>query len=397
MESKISKFSKLSETQKTSINQFWKAIKEHKPNLKESSKENLTFLKSSDNQLLICDYLINNDYSANTLSIRFNDLGVVLRNFLKMDGDMYIKYGIQYKEEYITKEKKEDHELGYKTKNFKNYDFLKARLNEFYEKEKNDKSRATHFGRLILELNLNQAPLRLELPTLDIIYNETDNNDNKKNYLLINGDDMHYIINSDKVSNKIGSKPIKLSKEVSESIKKSLERYPRTYLLTNATNNNKATKLTYSKTYLKKILFPDYPLMSQNIFRRAYASKYLKNSSKLTSEKISNDMRTSENMLRSIYNYRNADDMKEEPKEIIKVEVKKESNGKFNVNEWGKKYREENKDKLKEKNKNYYLKNKDEFLRGKILKNLNRGFVKAPSEASIKKYNLIKNEKGIWV
>lgn len=399
------KFDLLTPNQQISVNQFWKAVKEKKTYLKDTTKNNLSFLRLSENQSIIASYLFDNDYSVNTLATRFNDLGVVLRK-LNLNGDVYIGYATELRDEYMNNEKEEDNILGYKTKSFKSFDFLCSRLHEFEEKIKTDKSRGTHFGKLILDLNLKQAPLRLELVSFDIIYNKNDNIKKDQNYLLIDGNDMYYIINNDKVSSKIENKPIKLSDEASKCILESLKIYPRNYLLTNATNEKKCSKMTYHTTYLRSILFPDVPSMSQNVFRRAYVSHHLKDASKLKAEKIASDMRTSEEMLRSIYMFRHPEDIPEDISEdtvedivedIVedKTEVK-EVKKKFDVNEWGKSYRENNKDKIKDKNKNYYCKNKEDCLRKKIISRLNNGQVKTPLEESIKKYNLKCGEDGVW-
>jgi hypothetical protein len=398
-----SKINELTTQQAISVNQFWKAVKEKKPHLKEVSKNNLSFLKSPDNQAIICDYLFSNDFSNNTLSCRFNDLGVILRNYLKCNSDLYIEYAIKFKDKYIEKERNEDHELGFKHKNYISYEFLKSRMKEFQDKVLTDKSRATHMAKLCIELNVLQAPLRVQLPTLEIVYDKKNMDDKTKNYLLIDGSDMYYVINNDKISNKIDASPIKLNSEATKCIKESLELFPRSYLLTNPTDENQCHKCTYTTTYLQKILFPDFPFMCQNIFRRAYATEYLKNASKISSEKLAKDMRTSEDMLRTIYNYRNADnnELLENDKIIktthtIQILNPNKSDKQFDMKEWSKNYRETNKETLQAKNKTYYEENKISFLRKKIIKNLNSGLVKQPTEESIKKYDLKKNSNNVW-
>lgn len=410
----MDKVSKLTKSQKGSLNLFWKIMLDKEPAINIDEKKSLTFLKSKINQDLIRTYIKDSKFSTNTKATRINDLHVILKSHLNYENPELIKEAISYRNISKQKEKQEDKDFGVKSKNFISFDQLKSRTEEFKKLVNEDPdNKINAMAYLILVLNTQQAPLRLTINSIDIIRDKTLNN-NTNNYLYIEDDNnMFYIINNDKVSKKKAPSTIKLTKGACDAIVHSLKMFPRDVLITQSTTDKKANISNYQH-YLKKIIFPDIPFISQNVFRRSYATEYLsKNLSVLEMEEISYNMRTSIDQLRTIYNFRlfkdyNVDnDYKNKLGDegtIVKtthsIQILKDkpitNKINFNLPEWSKKYREKNKQVLMDKCKQYYDSNKQVILKKKLLKNIECGNVKCPTSDSIKKYNLKKDDLGKW-
>jgi len=433
----MSKVSKLTTSQKASVSIFWNWIRENDPKIDSKFKQNLDFLRSSDNQAIIHERIMNSDYKMGTKRSHLNNLGVIIRDVLAPntdaskkgkkpknkpldpgDGNVYIKEALQLLAAE-TQKKIEDDDKGVKgdEKNFLSYEQIIKRMREFEGIVKKDPTnRKNVMSLLILQLNVYQPPLRRTISTMTII-KDKKYDDGKNNFLYIkNKTEMWYIVNEDKVKNKKTDQNLKelpLYPNACRSVDQSLSLFPRSVLLTAFLNDKQCTQIGYDG-YLKYI-FKDLDwTFTQNNFRRAYITNFLaSNPSVKKSNEIARLMRSSVQQLRETYNYRLTqsktiiplwDEKTGDPKEneeiqpieqpksigkeqILKMLEDKIKNG-FDLKKWGETYRPKHKAEKNQFNKKYYGKKGPELLRNKIISNLNRGQTKTPRPESVKTYNL---------
>lgn len=446
----MSKLSKLTKAQKNSVSVFFTYVREalnkanpDDPELSTKYKQDLSFLRSSENQAIIHERIMTKKGAIGTKIFHLNNLGVIIRDVLAPqpddgkpkrgkkpktvpidpgDGQVYIQEALNLLKAQNEK-KIEDDDAGIKAdlKNFLGFDQIVKRMREFETLVKEDPTnRKNAMALLILQLNVFQPPLRRTIPTMTIIKKKEDNN-GKDNFLYIkSSSEMWYIVNDDKVKAKKTDdylKELPLRDNACRAVEQSLQLFPRDVLITQFLSSKQATQVVYDN-YLKYI-FKDLDgwTFSQNNFRNSYVSNFLaRNPSVKKVNDVARLMRSSPQQLRETYNFRKEGNQKsidpewdeqkgnpkkdekiaeiEKPKSIDKQEIlkmleKKIKNG-FNVKEWGAKYRPKPKNKARKDkfNEKYYEENKMEFLRKKIIKNLNSGNTVKPTNKSVETYNL---------
>jgi hypothetical protein len=440
----MSKFSKLTTALKNSANVFFNMMREVDPELSTKYKQDLSFLRPSENQAIIHERIMTKYKNLGTQKQHLNNLGVIIRDYLAPqpddgqpkrgkkpkstpidpgDGNVYIKEAIAMLKA-INDKKIEDDDLGIKgdLKNFLGFDQIVKRMREFEALVKEDPTnRKNAMCLLVIQLNVYQPPLRRTIPTMKIIKNKEENN-GVENFLYIKSNtEMWYIVNDDKVKAKKTDeflKELPLFPNACRAVEQSLQLFPRDVLITQFLNGKQATQVVYDN-YLKYI-FRDLDgwKFTQNNFRNSYITNFLAgNPSVKKVNEVARLMRTSPQQMRETYNFRQKtgnqkpitplwDEKKGDPKkdekieeiekpksldkqEILKMLEKKIKNG-FNVKEWGAKYRPKPKNKARKDkfNEKYYEENKKEFLRKKIIKNLNSGNTVKPTNKSVETYNL---------
>lgn len=407
----MSKFSKLSVSQRSSVNIFFGWVRESEPKLPASQKQSLAFLKD---QKRIPDIHARihakPDWKPATKSVHLVNLGVILRDVLNQPGgvaDQMIKEAVNYRESLKEKEKNEDDAGLGKSKDFVPFAQILKRMKELEEKlSKNPKDRKLAMAVLIMQLNTLTPPLRRTLPTMLIIKDIKQNN-NINNYLWMKNDsEFFFIINHDKVANKKLDdkyKFIPVNPPAVKAIKENLKLFPRNdYLITQALNGKQCSDQTYENTYLRKTIFPDLDFrFGQNQFRRAYITNILaSNPSVKTIEKLALQMRSSPQVMREVYNFRGVQKATinpEDPKEIIEptiiehpmiIQELKEKKATFDLKAWSAKYRAKKKEEIEKYYSEYYQKNREAILRAKVLYNLNSGNVKNPTETTLRLYKI---------
>ena len=101
--------------------------------------------------------------------------------------------------------------------------------------------------------------------------------------------------------------------------------------------------------------------------------------------------RNKENIVNNFLN-----ELKPTPEQTIELKkcIEKHTGKGFDVKEWSRNYREQNKDEIENKRKKYYDENKIDVLRKKILYNVNKN-KSHPRSDTIKIYNLV-FDNGVW-
>lgn len=275
------------------------------------------------------------------------------------------------------------------------------------------KNKRLNMYHLILALNTMIPPIRKNYHELEFYRESTTPPRNiKTNYLWEkNVGQWILIINYDKVENKREAKNMTRSefdlsdeipgithgKQLNKIINESLKYFPRDFVLSGIkTGTGPMGSTSYDKA-LQAIFKPKRP--TQNLIRKAWVNHFYR---KPLSTKVLNTiafrMRHSVPVARASYfkiNYPVNDGGNDDyagdalpppiPIQHPKSEPKKEY---FNPAKYAKEYRAKNKDKIKEKRKELYDKNKDKILKDKVLWHLNKGVVKHPSKQSVERYGI---------
>lgn len=290
-------------------------------------------------------------------------------------------------------------------------DLVKERdrwMKAWKEEPKNLKNNMYH---LILSLVTYNPPLRKNYHDMEIYRDKKPPPRDKTNYLW----EKHIgqwviVINYDKVENKREAQHKSRSefelleeipgvtngKKLNEIINESLKQHPREFLLVGVKTITSPMGGTSFDKALASIFDPKKP--ATNLIRKAYVNYwYRKNLSNKTLDKIADRMRHSRQVGRDAYfkiNYPEGDEPDEDytgavirppPKPVPKPEPKEY----FDPRKYAKEYRLKNKDKIKEKRKENYNRDKHKILRNKILFNLNVAQVtKHPRQDTIDKYDI---------
>ena len=221
-----------------------------------------------------------------------------------------------------------------------------------------------HYKKLMLGLMVLQPPLRSNFYQTCQILLDRDKNNGINNYILINGDEVSFIVNNDKVSKHVNKKneiPLE-SVELKELIKNSVNTYPRKYLF----ETEKREMLTEDK--LLKLLrsSSNNPGFTFSQARSNYVTWFYNNNKSLSKrEELAKSMRHT--VATSHLNY-----YKDITEKLPTEEERKNHN------------------ETKERVLNYNKKRRDLLYRVSKVPTL------SPTPKSIEKYNL-KQVDGIWV
>ncbi len=380
----MSSFDNLTPDYKAKIKFWLKNI----PELKKYSTDDLSWIKK--HHRLIYDFARDKYSNLNTRKGHIQ----VLAGMLKLMGGGK-RYAQKYSKKAVDYAGRVEHEAKNQTmtperkENFVTYDEICNQRDKFKalfeENKSNVKNNLTY---LLLSLYTMIPPLRQEFRSMEIVSKKPS--DKTKNYLVKRGNDFTIIINKDKVSNSHEPLEEKVPTDLSNVIKSSLKAYPRKYILSTQKDPNKPI----GKQGFEKLLIDAFQDINKrvtvDILRSAYVSWAYSDPNLNENDKddIAKKMRHSTEVARIMYNKLDANDKEnEQPKE--------EPRQYFNIREWSKQYREKNKKSINKQQKDRYENNRYYVLRDKILWNLNKGYVSAPREDTIKNYDL-KYVNGKW-
>jgi hypothetical protein len=195
-----------------------------------------------------------------------------------------------------------------------------------------------------------------------------------------------------------GSTIFELNNELNKIIEDSLKSFPRKYILSLLSDGYKPLGKQGFERLLKGLFVPQnitIDLIRISYVTHMYSNKKINLNQK---ENLAKLMRSSREVGELHYNKLNVDCKNDPPftqqdiiKEIPIVEQPKEK-PKFNLRDWGKKYREQKKEEIKQKREERYENEKEKILRNKIVSNLNSGNTKKPRKDTMEKYNIVYDE-----
>lgn len=310
------------------------------------------------------------------------------------------------------KDMKDDNKLDSdRIEHFVRYDNILSKRDEYRELFKdNPENRKVNLQYLILCLYTYQPPIRSDYDDMRVVKGIRPTHRLDNNYLWFNGKTKKYtiILNNDKVSETYAhrnhSDIIIESSKLKNIINASLAAYPRRYILSLLRNPEEPLGYQNFRRILQEIWKEEGKLVGVDILRSSYITDfYRKRPTTKARKQLAIKMRHSAETADSVYNI--IDDLDEIdqiliPKNTARVrkERKQKPEPTFDLKVWTKQYREKPKvrQSMRESRKKYYEKNKVLLLRKKIIRNLDSGNVKNPTEESIKKYNL-KSTQGKWV
>ena len=365
-------------------------------------------------------------YQPNTLKIMLNALSHIL---LAIDKNKFKEitrplWNQSLKIAITHEDKNEENQMSKsEQKNWICFADLQKRRDEMIELWNKDKrniklesSRKAHMYSLILAVNTLIPPLRLDWIGMKIW--------NKQEPPPKIGADAYLwqqrkgewsiVINHDKVTHhsekiKLGRAVFDISKEIpgvtqgarlNQMISESLRIWPREFVLQSVRNPQMPMEATGYTASLKFMFKPKSP--SQNILRKSFVNHYYPLVNTSIKKQIAERMRHSvEVAMRSyIKDCKDGDDVLENVQVVkkegstAKLAVKKSTY--FDAKAYAKKYREENKEKLKAKRKEKYDQKKKEILRKKQVFSANAGYVKTVKQSTVDKYNLKQDDNGVW-
>jgi hypothetical protein len=352
----------------------------------------------------VYEYIKNKYTNKNTLRGHLTVLGGVLNKMNKLPkiSKGYITEAILLQKE-IEKESKNQEMKPSRINNFVCFEDIEKRrdeLKEAYEKNKIDNK--MNLSHVLLSLYTLQPPIRMEYKDMPIVTKGSKEHFDliKKNVnFLIDDNHKYYVaINNDKVMRTHGSTIFELNNELNKIIEDSLKSFPRKYILSLLSDGYKPLGKQGFERLLKGLFVPQnitIDLIRISYVTHMYSNKKINLNQK---ENLAKLMRSSREVGELHYNKLNVDCKNDPPftqqdiiKEIPIVEQPKEK-PKFNLRDWGKKYREQKKEEIKQKREERYENEKEKILRNKIVSNLNSGNTKKPRKDTMEKYNIVYDE-----
>lgn len=258
---------------------------------------------------------------------------------------------------------------------------------------------------LIVSINTLIPPIRKNYHDMEFWRDEKAPPENDINYLWEQYPGLWtMVINHDKIESKrkiknCNRQEFKINDEIenvtkgyllNDIINKSLEYYPRKYLLTAVNNVNRSMNSNSYNRILQTIFKKK---VTQNLIRKSwvnywyYDKRVSMNIKKLISTRMRHSIQIAEQSYLKV-NLPEYTTVNVKPDLILEEppEVKKEY---FNPVKYSREYRKKHSEKLKIQRAEYYQNNKEKLLKGKIIWMLNVSkTVKYPSKKSISKYNL---------
>ena len=350
---------------------------------------------------------INDTYTKkNSLKSHLSTLGQIVK--LLGNERAYFQYSAESTaiQKQISKQNKEQQTDPERLNNFVCFNDIVKRRDEFgkrFEEAPNDNK--LNLSHLLLSLYTYQPPLRQDWKNVSITETKPPVN-TKQNYLWKQENGKYTLfLNHDKVTHAYGKTQLELPDELNKIIDRSLEKFPRKYVLSLIRDGGKPAGKQNFERLLNEAFAPKR--VSIDLLRSAYIiDKY--NNKKMSlaqKEELAKQMRHSTSTAEENYHKLDVDCENNAPPvqplpPMQKVEVPPPEPKKyFNLKEYMKKYREEHKEELAQRRAEYYTQNKDKILRRKIIWNLNRSQnTTEPSAESLAKYNIrYDEEKKMWV
>jgi hypothetical protein len=354
----------------------------------------------------IYNYIKDTYTKKNSLKSHISTLGQVVK--LLGNEKAYNEYSAESTaiQKQVSKQNKEQQTDPDRLNNFVCFDDIVKRRDEFgkrFEEAPNDNK--LNLSHLLLSLYTYQPPLRQDWKDVLITEKKPPVNTDQ-NYLWKQKNGKYTLfLNHDKVTHAYGKAQFDLPDELNKIIDKSLERFPRKYVLSLIRNGEKPAGKQNFERLLTELFAPRR--VSIDLLRSAYIiDKYNdKKMSLAQKEELAKKMRHSASTAEANYNKVDVDCETNAPAvqplpPMQKVEVPPPEPRKyFNLKEYMAKYREEHKEELKQRRAEYYAKNKDKILRRKIIWSLNVARnVDRPSPESVEKYGLrYDEEKKMWI
>lgn len=339
---------------------------------------------------------------------------------------------------YNEKKKRQDLQ-GKEIENWVSHDQVLEKLDDLKQKAKDTNKVSDNLKHLALSLYVLQPPLRLDYGDV-IITDQEPPKSETQNYLYRKRTGRYVLyLNRDKVSRvvdkktkelKYGKAIIRLKKKVGSIIEKSLESFPRKYLISQSRNiENPITENGLGQ--LLSGLWKDKKV-SADILRSSYVTWYHEkvNHNVKKIEALAELMRHTPDTARNIYrkeftggmggtqlqdwNSQSQDNLleqetqplpeQEQPKRTKTPEIQDAKSSlekeRERARKYAKNYNKENKDKISTKKQEYYKKDATKILRQKIIryhnKRIRAGETSSPDASKITEYNLKLDSNGLW-
>jgi hypothetical protein len=388
--------------------------------------------------------------NLNTLKTHFATLGKVGK--ILGSEELYQKYAGEGLSVQLARQERESRGTGLDARELENWvtqNHLKRRIRQLSDRE----DKKSLMSRLALALNVLQPPLRSDVADMKVVTRLPPANQRNRNYLLVNNDsqEVSYLLYSPvKVSGKenhVGDNPtIPLSPELSAIIRDTLRVFPRKFLLSKSSDPNQSLGTQSYSSLLSKAV--PGKRVGINILRSSYATNfYIRNPAPSDRERLAQSMRTSVGELdRSYAKFEQlppelvddldvpsgvtipssgtaggrssggrgttpscqacsnnddasfAEDMEEDGREEDDQDPCDNPNPLANpttlrpVQEYGKRYYQENKERFKINGERYRSRNIDKLRKAKFLSKLNHGEVKCPRQSTLDKWGVSFNE-----
>lgn len=356
--------------------------------------------------------------NKNSRKSHFSTLALVIKNLKGDEDPIYQKYSkISTDIDQLVKAESKTQKLSpAREKNWVDWKELmekRAELKKRSEKSKGDFELNSMY--LLLSLYTYQPPIRREWANMKITEEKPNPTERDKYYLWI--DEKHdkmtvYI--RDKKYSKIGIGKIEIESEtLKQLIRNSLKRFPREYVLANQKNADHAGPLDQGFTGLMKKIFKKKSV-GVDLLRSAYVSHFYESKSMdeeskrerhtlADKEALAKKMRhTADTAQREYQRFTAEPEAKERKVETDSDTETDESESedeeyKERKARLQRKWRRENKDKIKKYNQQYQEKNRHAHNRATLIDKLNKGENLRPNAASIAYYDLEQDPKtGIW-
>ena len=276
------------------------------------------------------------------------------------------------------------------------------------------------YNGLIACLYFYIPPIRVDYGDIHIWKKKSKLPDDKLNYMVKENGLWIFELREYKTFAKYGVAKIKTTKDLTKLIDETLTEYPRKYLLTSVLDINKSLGTSGLQKSITNIFG-----IGISLIRKIYGShfykiwngrkskmlelgkKMLHSSStfydhylRFTDEEIAEqDAPESSRQAQERKTTREIATQTETATKTIETQTDKKrilGDIPFTPVEYSKAYKKAHKENTKKNNQKYFQAHKDDILRAKLVRNLNRGHTSSPTQASITKYRLRKVE-GKWV
>ena len=392
-------------------------------NRKEPPSNNKWILKQHKE---IFDTIINRTvkpYSDNSRKTHLSVLAKVIRleTGNKLDNPLFLKYSTLSTELGKKDEKKREEQLlsDEEKKRWMSFKEIQTIVENNHSKMF-DGNISDMYNGLIACLYFYIPPIRVDYGDIHIWKKKSKLPDDKLNYMVKENGLWIFELREYKTFAKYGVAKIKTTKDLTKLIDETLTEYPRKYLLTSVLDINKSLGTSGLQKSITNIFG-----IGISLIRKIYGShfykiwngrkskmlelgkKMLHSSStfydhylRFTDEEIAEqDAPESSRQAQERKTTREIATQTETATKTIETQTDKKrilGDIPFTPVEYSKAYKKAHKENTKKNNQKYFQAHKDDILRAKLVRNLNRGHTSSPTQASITKYRLRKVE-GKWV
>lgn len=265
-------------------------------------------------------------------------------------------------------------------------------------------------------------PIRVDLGDIHIWKKKTKLPKDKLNYMIKKDGLWVFVLREYKTYAKYGEAEVKTTKDLTELIDETLTEYPRKYLLTSVLDIRKPLGVSGLQKSITNIFG-----IGISTIRKIYGSHFYK----LWGGRKSRMLELGKKMLHSSSTFYDHylrftdEEIADPPAESSRMAQERVEKGKnreiatqttkgkeistqtdkerllgdrpFTPVEYSREYKKAHPEKARADAKKYFETHREDVLRSKLLRNLNRGMTSTPTQASITKYKLKKTSSGEWV